>query len=71
MNNNNLITTQKEIRKLFWQENPNLDRKKITSYDGKGKMYKTDARVSFVDFVDMLYRNGQISKNMLYKVTLS
>lgn len=71
MNNNNLITTQKEIRKLFWQENPNLDRKKITSYDGKGKMYKTDTRVAFVSFVDMLYSNGQISNNMVQKVTLS
>lgn len=65
-----MITTQKEIRKLFWSEFPNADRKKITSYDGKGKMYKTDTRVLFVDFVQNLHSNGQISDNMVQKVTL-
>jgi len=66
-----MITTQKEIRKLFWLEFPELDRKKITSYDGKGKMYKTDTRVAFVDFVQALHANGQISDNMVQRVTLS
>jgi hypothetical protein len=66
-----MITTQKAIRQLFWREYPELDRKKITSFDGKGKMYKTDTRVAFVDFVQFLHSNGQISDNMVQKVTLS
>jgi hypothetical protein len=66
-----MITTQKQIRKLFWLEFPNIDRRKITSYDGKGKMYKTDTRVLFCDFVQALHANGQISDNMVQKVTLS
>lgn len=66
-----MIITKKAIRQLFWQENPNLSRKKITSYDGKGKMYKTDTRVAFVDFVQTLHSNKQISDNMVQKITLS
>jgi len=65
-----MITTQKEIRKLFWAEFPDADRKKIANYSGTGKMYKTDTRVLFVDFVNNLHANGQISDNMVQKVTL-
>lgn len=64
------ITTQKEIRRLFWLEHPEADKGKITSYDGKGKMYKTDTRVAFVDFVCNLEANRQISPELAQRVTL-
>ena len=70
MKKNYLYTTQKEINKEFWNSYPDCDSKKITSYDGKYKMYKTDTRVAFCDFVDSLSRNGLISAEMVAKVTL-
>lgn len=70
MKKNYLYTTQKEINKLFWHWYTGCDRKKITSYDGKHKMYKTDTRVSFCDFVDALSRDGLISPEMVAKITL-
>ena len=65
-----MITTQKEIRKLFWEMYPDLDRKKITDFSGKGKMYRTYTRVTFVEFLDMLARNGDISEALAHRATL-
>jgi hypothetical protein len=65
-----MITTQKEVRHLFWETYPDLNRKKITGYSGKGKMHVTDTRCAFVDFVDSLRRDGQITAEMAQKVTL-
>ena len=64
------ITTQKELRRSFWKENPEADKRKITSYDGKGKMYKTDTRFLFVDYVYNLQANGIISPGLAQRVTL-
>jgi hypothetical protein len=64
-------TNQEQIRRAFWEAFPNADRRKITSYDGKGKMYCTDTRCAFVDFVDALERDGQISQKLSERVTLS
>lgn len=65
-----MITTQKEIRRLFWETCPNLQRKKITDYSGKGKMHVTDTRCAFVEFVDILRRDGQITGKMANNITL-
>jgi hypothetical protein len=65
-----MITTQKEVRRLFWETYPDLNRKKITCYSGKGKMHVTDTRCAFVDFVDSLRRDGQITAEMAQKITL-
>jgi hypothetical protein len=64
------IKSQKEIRRLFWQEHPNADRRKITDYSGKGKMYKTDTRVLFSNFIDTLLTSDQISPKLAQKSTL-
>lgn len=66
--------TQAQVREAFWQLaqecGANVSRRKITSYDGKGKMYNTDTRVAFVDFVESLHRNGEISDALANWVTL-
>lgn len=66
-----LYTSQKQIRAAFWREHPEADREKIRDYSGQGKMYKTDTRVLFVDFVDQLARSGLISADLASRVTLS
>lgn len=65
-----MITTQKEIRQLFWATFPSADKKKIKDYSGKGKMYKTDTRVLFADFLDNLSRTGTISEKLAQRATL-
>lgn len=68
--NNPRITTQKQLRAEFWRDHPKLSRRKITNYRGDGKMYTTDTRSAFVDYVDMLSRNGDISQELAERVTL-
>jgi hypothetical protein len=58
------MTNQKQIRAAFWTSHPNLNRKKI-----RGD-YVTDTRVAFCDFVDYLYRNGEISEALCNRATL-
>lgn len=59
-----MITTQAELRREFWRQHPNLDRKKV-----KGD-YKTDTRVAFCDFIDHMARSGQISEALAQRATL-
>ena len=69
-NNTYPITTQKEIRRLFWETFPDLPRKKIKNYSGNGTMYPTDTRCAFTDFIDYLSRDGQISQTLAQRATL-
>lgn len=64
-------TTQREVRRAFWAAHPNVPRRRITNHAGNGKMYPTDTRVAFVDFVDALSKNGDISQQLAQHVTLS
>ena len=67
-----MYTTQKQIRKAFWQhlkeENPELY--------AKGKRSKsqndqpTDVALWFIGFTEGLYQSGQITEKMYQKVTL-
>lgn len=63
-------TTQAQVRKAFWEAHPEADRKKIKNYEGSGTMHCTDTRCAFVDFVDYLYKNGEISEALVGRVTL-
>ena len=65
-----MYTTQIQIRKAFFLEFPDVDRKKITDYSGQGRMYKTTTRVLFCDFVDFLQQDDQISGALAQRVTL-
>lgn len=64
------MTTQKQVRKWFWESFPNLPRRKITNYSGNGKMYPTDTRCAFSDYVDYLSKSGEISQELAQRVTL-
>ena len=63
-------TTQQQVRAAFWNMHPDLPRRKIANYTGNGKMYRTDTRCAFVDFVDYLSNDGQISQELAQRVTL-
>lgn len=60
------FTTQPQIRAAFWQGWEGRPRPKKLS-DGD---WPTDIRCEFVDFVDMLARDGQISEALAQQVTL-
>jgi len=69
------MKTQKEIRDLFWALNPNLPKRKYRySWNQSDKsaelVYPTDTRCAFVDFVDSLQKNGQITETLANRVTL-
>lgn len=64
------FTTQKQIRAAFWEEHPTLSRKKIKHYSGTGKMFTTDTRCAFVDYVDHLSKSGAISPDLAARATL-
>jgi len=60
------METISEVRAAFWQGWTGCPRPKRNK-DGD---YPTDIRVEFVDFVDMLARDGHISEQLAQKVTL-
>lgn len=64
------ITTQRALRKEFWATFPDLPRKKITNYSGNGTMYRTDTRVTFCDWKDVLSKNGEITQRLAQTATL-
>lgn len=63
--------TSREVRRAFWRDHPHLSRKKITDYSGTGKMYTTDTRCAFADYVDALSKSGLVSEAVANRVTLS
>ena len=64
------ITNQRELRAAFWRDHPNADRKRITDYAGTGKMYRTDTRCAWTDYIDSLCRDGIISPDLAQRATL-
>ena len=71
-----MMTTQKQIRAAFWAANPTANRKRypvITDWNrphATDRDYSTDTRCAFVDFVDSLHRDGQISESLANRATL-
>jgi hypothetical protein len=63
-------TTQAQVRAAFWRDNPQASRRKVRRYSGKGTMHDTDTRCAFVDYVDHLCRNGDITTELAARVTL-
>ncbi len=64
------LTNQRAVRKAFFDENPQASRRKIRDYSGKGRMYDTDTRVAFVDWLDACQRDGRISNALANRATL-
>ena len=64
------FTTQRQLRAEFWRTFPTLPRKKIPNYAGTGTMYRTDTRVTWCDWMDMLSKSGEISPELAERATL-
>lgn len=66
-----MITNQKQLRRLFWQQHPELAHlHRRTVKCGDHCDYPTDVRVSFVDWLDRLHRDEQVSDRLAYRATL-
>ncbi len=59
------ITTQRDLRKAFWEDRPDVSRKR-----GRDGDYPTDTRVAFVDYIDHMARDGFISEALAQRATL-
>ena len=71
------ITTQKELRKAFWQGYKTLNNidiielyNEVTGKPLTQNEYNATIRSEFVEFVDMLERNDHISEKLANEVTL-
>ena len=62
------MKTQKEVRIAFWQGSPHL--KLRYSARKRQNDYPATIRSEWVDFVDMLNKNGHISDKLANRVTL-
>lgn len=67
-NKRHQYTNQRDLRAAFWDTFPNLSRRKIGPPEHRS--YTTDTRCAFVDFVDGLHRDGQISDALAQRTTL-
>jgi hypothetical protein len=70
-----MMTNQAQIRAAFWEAFPELPRRRYRySWNRNDKtaelVYPIDTRCAFVDFVDSLQRNGQISEALADRATL-
>ena len=59
------ITTQRDLRRAFREAFPALSYKRYR--DGS---YPTDTRVTWVDWIDSLARDGAISESLAQRATL-
>ena len=64
------ITTQRELRRVFWEEHPHLTRRKIPNYSGNGTMHVTDTRCAWCDWIDFLSKDNIITQELAQRATL-
>lgn len=64
-NNTATITTQRELRRMFWAAHPHLPRRRLRDGD-----YPTDTRVAFCDWLDAMLDMGWIDDAMAQRATL-
>jgi hypothetical protein len=71
-NPNRPMKTQTEIRRAFWSNHPELDKlaRERGTRSKRQNSQPTDIRVAFVDWVDSLAKDGQISAELAHNVTL-
>lgn len=65
-----MYTNQNQVREAFWDMADSMNGDGITRRKLRDGSYSTDTRCAFVDFVDMLARDGQISQKLAQRVTL-
>ena len=59
-----MMTTQRQVRAAFWAQFDGVRK------PGNQDKQVTDTRVVFVEFVDYLARNGEITEALARRVTL-
>jgi thiaminase len=66
------MTTQKQIRAAFWQAHPmhETHARKWGIKTAPQNRHNAETRTAFVEFVDALARNGEISENLASRTTL-
>jgi hypothetical protein len=64
------LTTQRQLRREFRQTFPKLDLRLIPDYSGKGTMHKANARCAWVEWIDALSKDGDISQALAERATL-
>ncbi len=64
-----MITNQRDLRTAFWHQNPQYKRSEMVKM-GNQFFFKADIRCAFVDWVDSLARDGQISEALAQRATL-
>jgi hypothetical protein len=71
-NNMETITTQRDLRRAFWADNPHLERRarKERRKTAPQDSHPTDTRVAWCDYVEYMERSGQISDSLAYRATL-
>ena len=62
------ITTQRQLRKEFWATFPGLSNRLIGLQGNRH--YVADTRMTFVDFVDAMAKNNEISESLAFRATL-
>ena len=67
-----MITTQKELRKAFWNAYPSFDHQaRAAGIRSKSQNHHcATVRVTWCDFVDAMARDGQISESLAQRATL-
>lgn len=67
-----MITTQKQIRAQFWLDHPSFDHqaREAGIRSKPQNEHCATVRCAFVDYVDMLRREGQISEALANRATL-
>ena len=63
-------TTQRSLRRAFWAQHPHLTRRKIPNYSGHGTLHVTATRCAWVEWIDHLARDNQISQALAQRATL-
>jgi hypothetical protein len=58
------ITSQAELRRLFWREHPGINRERFSFG------FVADTRAAWVDWIDGLQKAGVISEALTFRATL-
>ena len=67
-----MLTTQKAVRAAFWEAYPQFD-EQARAYGNRSKRQNehcATVRCCFVDYVDSLQKDGEISEKLAQRVTL-
>lgn len=66
------MTSQKQIRAAFWNAHPDFEfqAREAGIFSKPQNYHCATVRCAFVEFVDSLARNGEISEELAFRATL-